>query len=318
MEIPIFFSVDDKYAPYLCVAIKSLIENASKSFQYKIIILYRAGLLSEKNMINLSTLIYNNCDISFVNVENRLQSISDRVENRLRADYFTPTIFFRLFIPSMFPEYSKVIYLDSDIVVLGDISKLYRVDIENYLLGACIENFAGETLEEYLNCFIGVDKSEYFNSGVLLMNMDKLRKVCFDEHFLYLYNKYHFECLAPDQDYLNAMCKGNIFVLPKSWNTMPQQSYSNTSLESPINIVHYFLFFKPWNHYNIQYEDFFWNYLKDTYYYDKVVEEQKENVLTSSKNESLLLDTIMQKAKTVVNSQNSFRYVFENKLERRV
>ena len=150
------------------------------------------------------------------------------------------------------------------------------------------------------------------------MNMDKLRKVCFDEHFLYLYNKYHFECLAPDQDYLNAMCKGNIFVLPKSWNTMPQQSYSNTSLESPINIVHYFLFFKPWNHYNIQYEDFFWNYLKDTYYYDKVVEEQKENVLTSSKNESLLLDTIMQKAKTVVNSQNSFRYVFENKLERRV
>ena len=114
------------------------------------------------------------------------------------------------------------------------------------------------------------------------------------------------------------MCKGNIFVLPKSWNTMPQQSYSNTSLESPINIVHYFLFFKPWNHYNIQYEDFFWNYLKDTYYYDKVVEEQKENVLTSSKNESLLLDTIMQKAKTVVNSQNSFRYVFENKLERRV
>jgi len=46
--------------------------------------------------------------------------------------------------------------------------------------------------------------------------------------------------------------------------------------------------------------------------------EQKENVLTSSKNESLLLDTIMQKAKTVVNSQNSFRYVFENKLERRV
>ena len=87
---------------------------------------------------------------------------------------------------------------------------------------------------------------------------------------------------------------------------MPQQSYSNTSLESPINIVHYFLFFKPWNHYNIQ------------YYYDKVVEEQKENVLTSSKNESLLLDTIMQKAKTVVNSQNSFRYVFENKLERRV
>ena len=74
-------------------------------------------------------------------------SVDDKkqpTENRLRADYFTPTIFFRLFIPSMFPEYSKGIYLDSDIVVLGDISKLYRVDIENYLLGACIENFAGE------------------------------------------------------------------------------------------------------------------------------------------------------------------------------
>lgn len=43
--------------------------------------------------------------------------ITDRIENRLRSDYFTMTIYFRIFIPDMYPEYDKAIYIDSDIVV---------------------------------------------------------------------------------------------------------------------------------------------------------------------------------------------------------
>ena len=45
--------------------------------------------------------------------------ITDRIENRLRSDYFTMTIYFRIFIPDMYPEYDKAIYIDSDIVVMA-------------------------------------------------------------------------------------------------------------------------------------------------------------------------------------------------------
>ena len=202
--------------------------------------------------------------IEFVDMDERIETISDRLENRLRCDYFTPTIFYRLFIPAMFPEYDKAIYLDSDIVVLGDLSELFSIDIHDYLLGACIDYFAGEALENYLNYFVGVDKREYFNSGILLMNLKKLRELNLDEHFLHLYSTYHFECLAPDQDYLNAMCKNRVLILPQKWNTMPRNNYDITERENVegVEILHYFLFFKPWNHFDIQYESFFWNFLK--------------------------------------------------------
>lgn len=241
MIIPIFFSVDDKYAPYLSVALYSLAQNANKKYTYKVTILYRKGMLSVSNMGNIIKNIPNHFAIDFINMDDRLETITDRIENRLRCDYFTPIIFYRLFIPAMFPEYKKAIYLDSDIVVLGDISTLFNTNIDQYLLGACKDYFAGEMLENYLNVFVGVDKTEYFNSGILLMNLEKLRSLKLDEHFLYLYNTYHFECIAPDQDYLNAMCKGKVLSLSQSWNTMPRSEYDD-NMESNINIIHFFCF----------------------------------------------------------------------------
>lgn len=63
-------------------------------------------------------------------MDERIETITDRLENRLRCDYFTQTIFYRLFISSMFPEYDKAI---SDIVILGDLSELFSIDIHDYL-----------------------------------------------------------------------------------------------------------------------------------------------------------------------------------------
>ncbi|MDO5151123.1 MAG: glycosyltransferase family 8 protein [Oscillospiraceae bacterium] len=320
MIIPVFFSIDDKYAPYLSVALCSLIQNASEKNTYKIIILYRKGMLSSENMGNIISDIPTHFIIEFIDMDDRIETITDRMENRLRCDYFTPTIFYRLFIPAMFPEYKKAIYLDSDIVVLGDISDLFQINIDNYLLGACNDYFAGEMLENYLNKFVGVEKEEYFNSGILLMNLEKLRKLNLDEHFLHLYNTYHFECLAPDQDYLNAMCKGNTLLLSQSWNTMPHSDYDRNAEENMtgINIVHYFLFFKPWNHYAIQFEKLFWFYLKQTPYYDMVKSMHQDNVENAIKSEKVALETIMSQAEIVVNNNVTFKKIFESGTERRI
>ena len=87
----------------------------------------------------------------------------------------------------MFPEYDKAIYIDSDTCIPGDISELYNIDLKDNLFGGCTDISCqdNEILCEYFRLNAGVSIKEYINSGVLLMNMKKLREVDFENHFLY-------------------------------------------------------------------------------------------------------------------------------------
>lgn len=171
--IPIFFTIDDGYAPYLHVALISLIENASEDRKYKIIVVYQE--LNEENRNNLAALVKNhqNFEIEFKYMKQSLDMITDRIENRLRSDYFTMTIYFRIFIPDMYPEYDKAIYIDSDIVVPGDISELYDTDMHNNLIGVVKDGSVNDVaeLQRYMTESLGLKLGDYFNSGMLLMNM---------------------------------------------------------------------------------------------------------------------------------------------------
>ena len=62
----------------------------------------------------------------------------------------------------------------------------------------------------------------YINSGVLLLNMKAFREEHFTEHFLNVMNKHYFACIAPDQDYLNMICRDRILYLDETWNAMPK------------------------------------------------------------------------------------------------
>ena len=219
--IPIFFTIDDGYAPYLGVAIKSLIDNASKDYRYRIHIIQEG--LTDKYKGYLADMATDDCEIEFCEMRRELDIGSDFDGHKLRADYFTLTIYYRLFIPEMFPEYDKVIYIDSDVVVPGDISELYNEDLGDNLVGACTDTSILHIppLVEYTKEAVGMKPGEYCNSGILLMNAKNMRKVRMDEHFLALLNKYQFDTVAPDQDYLNAMCNGKIKHLSDRYDVMP-------------------------------------------------------------------------------------------------
>ena len=177
--IPIFFTIDDGYAPYLHVALISLIKNASKDRRYKIIVVYQE--LNEENRNNLAKLVedYPNFEMEFKFMKQSLDMITDRIENRLRSDYFTMTIYFRIFIPDMYPEYDKAIYIDSDIIVPGDISELYDTDMHDNLIGVVTDGSVNDVpeLQRYMTESLGLKLGDYFNSGMLLMNMKELRNV---------------------------------------------------------------------------------------------------------------------------------------------
>ena len=309
--IPIFFTIDDGYAPYLHVALISLIKNASKDRKYKIIVVYQE--LNEENRNNLAKLVedYPNFEMEFKFMKQSLDMITDRIENRLRSDYFTMTIYFRIFIPDMYPEYDKAIYIDSDIIVPGDISELYDTDMHDNLIGVVTDGSVNDVpeLQRYMTESLGLKLGDYFNSGMLLMNMKELRNVHLAEHFLYLLNKYHFDCVAPDQDYLNSMCYGKIEYLDSCWDAMPNRN--KPEIENP-KIIHYNLFDKPWRYDDIQYQDYFWEYAKQSVYYDKIkaykaayTDKQKED------DHAHLLD-LFRRAGTNADTEVTFRKVLES------
>lgn len=313
--IPIFFSVDDNYAPFLSVALSSMIQNASRAYAYRVTIMYEN--LKEKDRKNLTALATENVQINLISMENRLNGITDRMSNRLRADYFTLTIYFRLFIPIMFPEYDKAIYLDSDIVVPGDISELYQISLGDKLIAAAPDySIAGvPRLAKYVEKGVGVDIHKYVNSGVLLMNLKKLRQVQLERRFLELLNTYHFDCLAPDQDYLNAMCHGSIVYLPEDWDTMPTEG--RKLIREP-NLIHYNLFAKPWCYDNIQYEEYFWQYAKENAYLPQILDFKSRYGENEKKADQEHMELLLSRGEEISEAQQNFRTIFNMGKEKRL
>ena len=313
--IPIFFSVDDGYAPFLSVALTSIIHNASKKYSYKAIVLYKE--LSISNQRRLSGLSTGNFEIQFVPMGNRLDSITNQTCNRLRCDYFTLTIFFRLFIPMMFPEFEKGIYLDSDIVVPGDISELYRTELEENLIGAAADHSVVDVpqLAKYIEYGVGVEKHHYINSGVLLMNLRRLREVQLERRFLELLDTYHFQCVAPDQDYLNVLCSGKIRYLSPCWDAMPVEDAE--PMKEP-KLIHYNLFAKPWCYDQIPYEAYFWQYTGNCGYLDEILSFKADYDEEKQKSDRVSMKRLLSTAETVADSEINFRTVFQSGKERRL
>ncbi len=99
------------------------------------------------------------------------------------------TTYFRLFIPDLYPDFNKAIYLDSDIVLMSDVAELYNINIERNLLGVVADDIIqkNEIFQEYVEKVVGVESYKtYFNAGVLLMNLEVLRLLNFQEKFMYL------------------------------------------------------------------------------------------------------------------------------------
>ncbi|MCI2082277.1 MAG: glycosyltransferase family 8 protein [Bacteroidales bacterium] len=313
--IPVFFAIDDGYARFVAVAIKSLIVNASREYDYKIIVLGQE--VSKDNVDRISALSEKGFEIEFVPMKDKFDGITNWEGSRLRADYFTLTIYFRLFIPDMFPQYDKGIYLDSDIVLPGDISEMYRTKLGDNLLAASVDHSIQHIPElvRYIENAIGVKVGTYFNSGVLLMNLKRLREARLSTRFLELFGKYHFDTEAPDQDYLNVLCHGKVVYLDECWDAMPK-NYA-PELEHP-KLIHYNLFSKPWCYDGVQYAGYFWKYARLTGYYDELVDFKKNYSDEQKKADGECMADMCRRSDMVSRNTFTFKTLFDSGQEKRL
>ena len=264
-EIPVFFAVDNGYIPFLGVALKSVIENTSKENRYAIKVLYTS--VTEENKKRIKKYEQENVTIEFVDLNKQLNEIKEKLYTR---NYFSNTTYYRLFIPELYPEYDKVVYIDSDTICLSDIANLYNIDMGDNLIAAVPDGAvqAIDVFKDYVERVVGVsDYNNYFNAGVIVMNLEELRKYKFQEKFIYLLGKIRFE-VAQDQDYLNRLCKGRIKILDYEWNRMPIMG----KRDGDIKLIHYNLGSKPWYFDDILYQEHFWEYAEKTEFYNEIKE----------------------------------------------
>ncbi len=262
--IPIFFAVDDKYAPYLGVTLRSLIDHTTPKHFYKVHIL--VSELSEEHRVILSAMATENVSVEFVNVSEKLDQLGNVLHLR---HYYTQATYYRFFIPDLFPEYCRGVYLDCDLLLLRDVAELYHVKMGNSLVAASPEEvmLMVDVFGTYVEKVLGVPRTEYFSAGVMVLNLDAFRTAMIESAFVELIGRYTFR-VTQDQDYLNVLCYGRVTLLSADWNKTACPEAEGTP-----NIIHYKINWKPWHYRGVKYEAYFWEHAAKTPYYDRLREE---------------------------------------------
>lgn len=155
-------------------------------------------ILKEKNPENI---------VNLIDTENLYRK--EFTKNSNKNTHYTPYIFIRLMSDEIEELPNKVLYLDTDIIAYNDIKEIFDTDMTGYEIGASLDAIGRKA--------IGPD---YMNSGVILMNLDEIRKTgCFEKAREICRKK---KMALPDQTALNKACTEKIYF-PDKYNEQYQR-----------------------------------------------------------------------------------------------
>ena len=286
--IPVVFAADNNYVPMLTTTIYSALKNASSKYRYDIVVMQRD--ITADNQSIMRTFFSR-----FPNVTLRFANVSRIVENyRLTTNnpHISIETYYRFLVQELLPFYDKVLYLDSDLIVKGDISELFATDLGDNFVGAVrdidfvgnVNMKKGKRFDYAKNVLEMNDPYDYFQAGVLVLNTRAMREAHSIEEWLefasddrYIYN---------DQDVLNARCEGRVAFLDFSWNVMidcggrignifsfaPAAMYDAfLDSRSHEKIVHYAGVEKPWKMADCDRAELYWEYAREIPFYEKLL-----------------------------------------------
>lgn len=264
-RIPIFYACDDNFVKFTIVSIQSLKANASRDFCYDIHIL--CTKVSDEMRAAALSLADETFSIMFDDVNDFLKSIEYKLHVR---HYYSKTTYYRLFISEMFPELDKALYIDSDTIILGDISELYSHDLGDNYVGACNEQAMVQTdiYGTYVEKCVGISRHKFFNAGMILINCRQFREQNLLDRFIKLLHEYSF-IVTQDEDYLNVICKDKVLWIENNWNV---EMFGELQYKpEDFKLIHYIMVSKPWHYRDCIHKDFFWKYAEQTPVYEQIL-----------------------------------------------
>lgn len=156
----------------------------------------------------------------------------DLFRNAPVSSRYPVEMYYRLLAAHILPDYvDKILYLDPDILVINPIYDLWNLDISDYLFAAAAHTGKTELANNVNRARLGVEH-DYYNSGVLLMNLKRGRKEIIPERMFQYIEEHRKELVLPDQDLLNAMYGNRILPLNDAvWN-YDARNYNNYMMRS--------------------------------------------------------------------------------------
>jgi lipopolysaccharide biosynthesis glycosyltransferase len=286
--IPVVFAADNAYVPMVATSIASLLSNASPTSYYDIVLLERGITNANKKLLGQMVENYPWGHIRFIDANPFVAQYALSTNNA----HIGNETYYRFLIQDLLPFYDKVLYLDSDLVIEGDVSELFAIDLGDQLLAAAHDidylgnlNMKDGIRRAYTRDVLHMENPyRYFQAGVLVMNTRELRKLHTVDEWLtiasnpsYIYN---------DQDVLNAACENRVVYLNYAWNVMhdcgnrvanvfsfaPGSAYdAYLASRADPKIIHYAGFEKPWKFPLCDYSAAFWKYAHLTPFYEQLL-----------------------------------------------
>ena len=244
--INICLSFDEKYAQHAAVTMVSLMKNCSRNIHFYIIDSEPSGITESRSKIVKLVEMYG-AKISFRTIDlSVFKGFPVWKPMQDSPNKYVP--YYRLCLADLLPEIERIIYLDTDIVVQGDIAKLYDLEFAKDQFIAGVNDMDSEELKEKIST------SAYINSGVILFDLATIRRIklnVVEESIKILQNFRERISLNIDQDLINIIFNDHIRLLDISWNAQSvgtprgfKLGYDDKSIEK--NIIHFIASHKPW------------------------------------------------------------------------
>ncbi|GAB6111187.1 glycosyltransferase family 8 protein [Desulfomicrobium salsuginis] len=288
--VPVVSAIDANFVPVYSVFLASLLAHSKPDRFYDLILLTENVSADAMHAFQTQVWSYDHVSLRSVDMTNYPVPFLDKVG-------FKKPAFFRLIMPDLLPEYTRAVYLDADTVLLDDVAKLY--DALKYGFAAAIPDITMQAYynnpkvtEDYLGSYgnIGTywdkhlnlsDKARaaYFNSGVLVFDLEKMRQSNIVDKTMALLRTKPF--IFPDQDILNIVFDGDVQKISLQWNFFqalnPKLEYPDDVLADralsakKVCLIHY-AWKKPWIEVDsVPYEEYFWFYARQSIYYEQLL-----------------------------------------------
>ena len=285
-KIHIVYAADDGYAPYLGVSLASILVNAPADENLNVYII--DGGISSENREKIALLKQIKVfSLFYLDVNTELFR-----KCFIRVEYGIAT-FYRLAIPEILPTLEKVIYLDCDVIVRHSIADLWAYDVSDYYLGAVPDliDYLPFSSRKHKHLLHGKDDFCYFNTGVMLLNLKKIRQDKFFQQCISWLEKHGDRAKYCDQDGLNAILLGAFMRLHPKWNVQTPMYWPGgrrvlkrlddmpLALFDP-SIIHFTTGDKPWKQYSFcKWKSLFHRYRLQTPWRDSsLFESQQLNI----------------------------------------
>lgn len=266
-------ATDNNYVIPTITAITSALEHAAAKTFYNIFILHGNELhIESKKQIEYLKNKYDNCNITFIDMLDKMSTVP--TDKRIPVSSY-----YRLLLPSILPNVKKAIWLDGDVIVLEDLEKMYTLPMDDLYIRGQLDNkpsFADK---------FGIKNDHYLCSGVLLMNLEEMRKDNLVHFYLSFIKHFGDELVQHDQTVINVIGYTKTGILPARYGvfngiTSPRKLYKflnslrtsekytrseyKAAQQRPA-IVHFVN--KPWKR-KCRHSSLWWDNLKHTEFYE--------------------------------------------------